>query len=316
MILITGATGMVGRALVPHLIESGWPVRVLIQSRRGSQAARSYWPAGVDVVVGDLSDTQTLHKAMQGVHTVFHLASAQWWGSRRDLDRVDVQGTRDVVAVARSARVGRLYYLSQLGAEPSSAYTLLRVKGQVEALVRDSGVAYTVMRCGVLFGPDDRFVNGIAMMLRANPFFFFQPGRGENLLHPLYVKDLVAALEKSLQNIDLVDSVIEIGGAEYVSFNEMVRTVMRVSGARRIIVSIPPHTLRALTRVVRRVMPRWPMTAQWFDVLASNRTAKLGNLYDYCGVRPVRFEDTLLTYMPQRHYGRELVRTMWRRPTY
>lgn len=316
MILITGATGMVGRALVPHLIESGWPVRVLIQSRRGSQAARSYWPASVDVVVGDLSDTQTLHKAMQGVHTVFHLASAQWWGSRRDLDRVDVQGTRDVVAVARSARVGRLYYLSQLGAEPSSAYTLLRVKGQVEALVRDSGVAYTVMRCGVLFGPDDRFVNGIAMMLRANPFFFFQPGRGENLLHPLYVKDLVAALEKSLQNIDLVDSVIEIGGAEYVSFNEMVRTVMRVSGARRIIVSIPPHTLRALTRVVRRVMPRWPMTAQWFDVLASNRTAKLGNLYDYCGVRPVRFEDTLLTYMPQRHYGRELVRTMWRRPTY
>jgi NADH dehydrogenase len=307
---------MVGRALVPHLIESGWPVRVLIQSRRGSQAARSYWPAGVDVVVGDLSDTQTLHKAMQGVHTVFHLASAQWWGSRRDLDRVDVQGTRDVVAVARSARVGRLYYLSQLGAEPSSAYTLLRVKGQVEALVRDSGVAYTVMRCGVLFGPDDRFVNGIAMMLRANPFFFFQPGRGENLLHPLYVKDLVAALEKSMQNIDLVDSVIEIGGAEYVSFNEMVRTVMRVSGARRIIVSIPPHTLRALTRVVRRVMPRWPMTAQWFDVLASNRTAKLGNLYDYCGVRPVRFEDTLLTYMPQRHYGRELVRTMWRRPTY
>lgn len=316
MILITGATGMVGRALVPHLIESGWPVRVLIQSRRGSQAARSHWPAGVDVVVGDLSDTQTLHKAMQGVHTVFHLASAQWWGSRRDLDRVDVQGTRDVVAVARSARVGRLYYLSQLGAEPSSAYTLLRVKGQVEALVRDSGVAYTVMRCGVLFGPDDRFVNGIAMMLRANPFFFFQPGHGENLLHPLYVKDLVAALEKSLQNIDLVDSVIEIGGAEYVSFNEMVRTVMRVSGARRIIVSIPPHTLRALTRVVRRVMPRWPMTAQWFDVLASNRTAKLGNLYDYCGVRPVRFEDTLLTYMPQRHYGRELVRTMWRRPTY
>jgi hypothetical protein len=56
------------------------------------------------------------------------------------------------------------------------------------------------------------------------------------------------------------------------------------------------------------------MTPQWFDLLASNRTAKLGNLYDYCGVRPVRLEDTLLTYMPQRRYLLELVRFMWRRP--
>jgi len=93
----------------------------------------------------------------------------------------------------------------------------------------------------------------------------------------------------------------------------MVRTVMRVSRARRLIVPVPPHTLRALTRIVNRLVPRWPMTLQWFDVLASNRTAKLGNLYDYCGVRPVRFEDTLLTYMPGRHYGRELMRSIWRR---
>lgn len=313
MILVTGATGMVGRALVPHLVEAGWSVRVLVQPRRGSRTARSIWPDNVDVVVGDLFDVQNLHDAMQGVHTVFHLSSAQWWGSRRDLERVDVQGTRNIVSVARSARVGRLYYLSQLGAEPSSAYALLRVKGQVETLIRNSGVPYTVMRCGAIFGPEDRFVNGVAMLLRTNPLIFLQPGDGENLLHPLYVKDLVAALEHSLQSIDLIDAVIEIGGAEYVTYNEMVRTVMRVSRARRLIVPVPPHTLRALTRIVNRLVPRWPMTLQWFDVLASNRTAKLGNLYDYCGVRPVRFEDTLLTYMPGRHYGRELMRSVWRR---
>jgi len=313
MILVTGATGMVGRALVPHLVESGWPVRVLIQPRRGGRTARSPWDDDVDVVVGDLFDVQTLHNAMQGVHTVFHLSSALWWGTRRDLERVDVQGTRNLVSVARSARVGRLYYLSQLGAEPSSAYALLRVKGQVETLIRNSGVPYTVMRCGTIFGPEDRFVNGVAMLLRTNPLIFLQPGNGENLLHPLYVNDLVKALERSLQNIDLIDAVIEIGGAEYVTYNEMVRTVMRVSGARRVIVPIPPHTLRALTRIVSRLVPRWPMTLQWFDVLASNRTAKLGNLYDYCGVRPVRFEDTLVTYMPQRHYWRELVRSLWQR---
>lgn len=311
MILITGATGLVGRDLVPHLAERDWPVRVLVQPRR---RRRTTWPDGVDVIEGQLDDAAALHTAMQRVHTVIHLASAQGWGTRRDLERVDIEGTRAVIAAARSARVGRLIYLSVIGAEPASAYDLLRVKGQVEGLVRNSGVAYTIMRCGVIFGPEDRFVNGVAMLLRSNPLFYLQPGEGENLLHPLYVLDLVKALENSLENIDLVDQTIEIGGAEYVSYNEMIRTVMRVSSARRMIVSLPPYLLRTINNVVSRVFPRWPMTPQWIDILAGNRTAKLGNLYDYCGVRPVRFEDTLLTYMPQRHYLPELIRFIFTRP--
>jgi len=314
MILITGATGLVGRHLVPQLASAGWTVRVAAQAGRRGRAESAGWPEGVEIVPAELNNAEALHQAMQGVHTVFHLASAQWWGKRRDLEQVDVQGTRQVIAAARSARIGRLIYLSQLGAEPSSGYLLLRIKGQVEALIRNSGLAYTILRCGMVFGPEDRFVNGIAMLLRTNPFVFFQPGKGDTLLHPLYVLDLVKALENSLEAIDLVDATIEIGGAEYVSFNELVRTVMRVSGARRTVIGIPPHTLRALTGIISRVVPRWPATAQWFDILASNRTAQLGNLFEYCGVRPVRFEDTLLTYMPQRRYLPELFQFMLRRP--
>jgi len=312
MILITGATGLVGRHLVTELIECGWPVRVLVEPRR--RASRMQWPSGVDVISGGLNDPESLHKALINVHTVFHLASAQWWGKPRDLERIDIQGTQNLIAAARSARIGRIYYLSQLGAEPSSAYRLLRVKGQVEGLIRNSGIAYTILRCGVIFGPEDRFVNGIAMLLRTNPIFFLQPGRGDGLLHPLYVIDLVKALINSLDSINLVDSVIEIGGAEYITYNEMIRTVMRVSHAHRMIIPVPPYALRTLTAFMNRIVPRWPMTVQWLDILASNRTAKLGNLYDYCNVRPVRFEDTLLTYMPERHYLAELLRFMWRRP--
>jgi uncharacterized protein YbjT (DUF2867 family) len=316
MILITGATGLVGRQLVPHLMAGGWPVRVLVQSRRGRRLPRLPWPDELDVetVIGDLADQTSLHQAMQGVHTVFHLASAQWWGTRRDLEQVDIQGTRNVIAAARSARIGRLYYLSQLGAEPASAYTLLRIKGQAEGLIRNSGVAYTILRCGVIFGPEDRFVNSMAMLLRTNPVFYLQPGHGDGLLHPLYVMDLVKALANSLESIDLVDATIEIGGGEYLTYHEMIRTVMRVSGAQRMIVNVPPYLLRNVNRVISRVVRRWPMTPQWFDILASNRTAQLGNLYHYCGVRPVRFEDTLLTYMPYRRYGLEMLRFLWSRP--
>lgn len=314
MILVTGATGLVGRHLVPRLCQAGYTVRVYVQPRRGRLPAPPPWPEGVEVVTGRMDDTQALYRAMEGVHTVFHLVSAQWWGTRRDLERVDLEGTQQVIAAGRAARIGRLFYLSQLGAEPASAYDLLRVKGRVETLVRNSGIAYTIVRSGVIFGPEDRFVNGIAMLLRSNPFFFLQPGKGESLLHPLYVEDLAAALVNSLEQIDLVDATIEIGGAEYLTYNEMVRTVMRVSGAYRIIVPVPPYLLRSLNRWITRIVRRWPMTSQWLDILAGHRTAKLGNLYDYCGVRPVRFEDTLLTYMPQRPYLRELLRFLWQRP--
>ncbi|MBN1562592.1 MAG: NAD(P)H-binding protein [Anaerolineae bacterium] len=314
MILVTGATGMVGRRLVPELIAAGWPVRVLVEPRRERRLERYEWPESVEIVSGALDDQASLHQAMQGVHTVFHLASAQWWGSRQDLEQVDIVGTRNVVATARSARVGRIYYLSQLGAEPSSAFTLLRVKGQVEGLIRNSGVAYTIFRCGVIFGPEDRFVNGVAMLLRSNPLIYFQPGNGDALLHPLYVNDLVKALINSLERLSLVDATVEIGGGEYVTYHEMIRTVMRVSGARRIIFPLPPYFMRWINNIVIRLVWRWPMTPHWLDILASNRTAELSNLYDYCGVRPVRFEDTLLTYMPDRRYWWELIRFLFTRP--
>jgi NADH dehydrogenase len=200
-----------------------------------------------------------------------------------------------------------------LGAAPSSAFPLLRVKGQVEELIQKSGIAYTIIRSGLVFGAEDRFINGIAVALRANPVLFMQPGQGEGLLHPIYIDDLIEALYRSLEALHTVDQTLEIGGAEYVTFNELIRTVMRVSGAQRSILPIPPYLLRTLTGLLRNVFPHYPMTPQWYDYLAGNRTAPLGALSETFGVRPRRLEDTLLTYMPKRAYGREWIGALLRR---
>lgn len=313
MILVTGATGFVGRHLVLALVDAGWPVRIFVhgQAQRVTQLP---WPAlDVDVYHGSLYEEADLIGALQDVHTVYHLASAQWWGGARDLDRVDVGVTEALVKVARRARIGRMIVMSHLGAAPASAYAVLRAKGQMETLVRNSGVPYTIVRSGILFGEEDRFVNDVAMLLRANPFIFLQPGQGENLLHPLYIEDLVAALVGCMDNLNAIDRLLEIGGPEYVTFNELVRTVMRVTRTPRSIISLPPHTLRFLTRLARQVFPRWPSTAQWFDLVASHRTADLNSMSDLFGIKPVRFEDTLVTYMPGRRYTLELLRFLVRR---
>lgn len=311
MILVTGATGFVGRALVERLQRDGHPVRILRSTRAGHTPPQEN--AGVEWAEGSIYDPESLYRAIMGVHTVYHLASAQWWGRRRDLERIDVQGTQNVITAARSARIGRLMVLSHLGASPASGFTLLRVKGQVEEAVRASGLPYTIFRSGLVFGPGDTFVNGIAQLIRANPFLFFQPGQGEGLLHPIHIDDLVEALSRSLEHLDTVDSTISIGGPEYMTYNEMVRTIMRVTRARRAILAVPPYVLRVVSNLMGRFFPYWPMTDQWLDLLASNRTAPMGTLYDLFRMQPVRFEDTIVKYMRGRRYGLELMRSLLRR---
>ena len=314
MILVTGANGLVGRHLVTGLVNAGHPVRLMLPP--DFPLVRLYdvpWYKAVEIVSGTLYDPDALHQALIDVDTVYHLASAQWWGRRRDLERVDLLGTRGLIAAARAARIGRIIGLSQLGASPSSAFTLLRAKGQFEELIKTSGLAFTIIRSGMIFAPDDRFVNGIAALLHSNPVIVLQPGQGENLLHPLYIDDLVEVLIRTLELVDTVDQVIEIGGPEYLSYNELLLTIMRVTHTQRSIMSLPPYLMRTMTRTTRSLFPRWPITLQWYDILATNRTAPLGAIDTMFGVHPARFEDTIVTYMPQRRYALELGRALLRR---
>lgn len=316
MILITGATGFIGRHLVEQLMAEGLPLRCLLPSYR---LRRLPWdsehPHAPEIVVGTILDEEVVYRAMTGVHTIIHLESAQWWGRLRNLERIDLAGTRNLITAARAARVGRIVYLSHLGAAPSSAYTLHRVKGQGEELIRNSGLAYTILRSGIVFGEDDAFINHIASMLRVSPIVFLLPGQGEVVLHPLYIDDLVRCIRLSLESINAVDALIEVGGPEYITFQDLMFTIMRVTRMRRVLISVPPYLMRLITGIYGLILPRTLMTSQWLDILATNRTTQLGNVYEHFGFQPRRIEDTLLTYLPKRwHLWGFLRNTFRRRP--
>lgn len=312
MILVTGAAGFLGRHLVDRLLAQNTPVRVLLPEHK---VDRLPWQGTPEIVIGSILDEEALFRAATGVHVIIHLENAQWWGRPRDLERVELTGTRNLITAARAARVGRIITLSHLGASPASAYPLMRYKGLVEDALKASGLAYTILRCGLIFGEDDAFVNHIAMQLAITPGVFLMPGRGEVVLHPIYIDDVVSVLVNSLEALDSVDNIIEIGGPEYITLEDMIRTVMRVSGMSRIVIGVPPYLLRWIMGIYGRILPRSLITAQWLDILATNRTAHLGNVFTYFGIHPRRFEDTLVTYMRGRHYARGLLRyTLRRRP--
>ncbi len=310
MILVTGATGLIGRHLVSRLMAEGRQVRCLIPENKLTNLP---WEQAPEIIQGNVLDEEMFFKAVTGAHVVIHLENAQWWGRERDLERIELVGTRNLIAAARAARVGRIITVSHLGAAPSSAYPLLRIKGMVEEIIRGSGLAYTIIRSGIVFGEEDAFANHIAMSLRANPLFFLMPGRGEVVLHPIYIDDLVEAIMRSLERPDTVDTLMEIGGPEYITLEDFIRTIMRVSDMQRFIIPVPPYMLRWITAIYGRVLPRSLMTSQWLDILATNRTAQLANMFNYFGIRPRRFEDTLLKYMRGKGYWLPLMRNAFRR---
>lgn len=310
MILVTGGTGFVGKALIRHLVENGLPVRTLIRpSSKSPDLPRS---VPVDVAVTALNDERGLRAAMVGVDTVYHLASGEWRGARASLMDIDIQGTQAVVRAAQDAGVERIFYISHLGADRASAYPVLKVKAIAEEHIRRSGLNYTILRSAILFGPGDGLTTGLARIMQALPYGLFTPGDGNVLLQPLWVEDLVTCLVWALDDPDTRNRTFEIGGPEYLTFSQVASLVMQATGRHRRLIGIRPPYLRALTVLLEFIFPSLPVSVYWLDYLAVNRTCALDTIPRVFNLMPSRMSQRL-AYLQDRSLQGSLVRSLFQR---
>ena len=287
MILVTGATGFVGRVLVRQLTETGQRVRVLL--RPSPRSPRLPKGVPVEVAVVALNDERGLRAAMRGVDQIYHLASAASQGRGGNLFTTDIEGTRTLAQVAAGADISRFIYLSHLGSDRASAFPVHKAKGIAEEHIRKSGVPHTIIRSSVIFGPEDHFTTNLARLIRGAPGLLPIPGEGRTLVQPLWVEDLVTCLVWALQNPDAVNQTYDIGGGEYFTVRQMLETIMGVIRARRIIVSLPPPYMRALFVTLDAFTPGFNVPTYLLDYVAVNRTCPVENLPRIFGLMPARF---------------------------
>jgi uncharacterized protein YbjT (DUF2867 family) len=225
MILITGATGFIGRSLINALSRTDKP-------------AKAY--------TGRINDPLALRSELEGMTAVFHLAGAETRGRARHLQHVDVEGTERLVEESLRSDVSRIIVVSRLGADHNAGYPLLQAKGEVERVIRRSGIPYTIIRSATLYGRDDRFLNTIASLAAWSWPFVWLPGGGRVAMQPLWVEDLVRCLALTLDREDLIDKTVALAGPELLRYRDIVHHILQASGLRRVPLNLPMVVVRPL----------------------------------------------------------------------
>ncbi|HEX9090046.1 MAG TPA: NAD(P)H-binding protein [Anaerolineales bacterium] len=310
MILVTGATGFIGKALVRHLTEAGYPVRLLIRPSKQSPDLPKNVP--VEIALSNLGDAPSLRSAMMDVDIIYHLAGVEWHGARGNLMDIDIQGTQMVSRVAAEAGVKRLFFLSHLGADRASAYPVLKAKAIAEENIRRSGVPHTIIRSALVYGLNDHFTSNLARLFGALPFFFFVPEEGKTLLQPIWIEDLVTCLVWALDEDLTVNQTYSIGGPEYLTFNHIIQSVLEKINLQRRIVHVFPPYLRAMTVFFESMFPGMPVSVYWLDYLAVNRTTNLDTLPRIFNILPSQF-DQRLDHLKDINWRTSLWRSLFRR---
>lgn len=264
MLLLTGATGMLGSRLLDRLLAEGSAVRCLVRDPRrlGSRRVR------VQIALGDLADPPSFRNALRGVDTVVHLASTlrdQPSGSIEELCGI---ATWRMVQAAQRAGAERFLFLSVLGASTHHRSRIFRAKALAEQAVREAELDSLVFASSLIYAPGDRWMRLLERLslLPAVPM----PGNGRAQLEPIWVDDVVECIVAALGSPGIAtsnggpggDVRFELAGPQSITSREVARLMLRALERPRPVLPVPApfvaRTLRTLTAIgAGGPLPTW-----------------------------------------------------------
>jgi uncharacterized protein YbjT (DUF2867 family) len=251
MLLLTGATGLLGSALLPRLVSAGGQVRCLVRDPRrlGAQRVR------VQIALGDLTDPSSFRNALRGVHTVVHLAASIRDQAKGSIEELNGIATWRLVEAAERQGVERFVFFSALGASTHHRTRLLRAKALAEQAVREADLCSIVLAPSIVYAPGDPWLT-LLERLALLPLLPVS-GRGRARFQPIWVEDVADCVLGALG--DVADrpptdrqARYELAGPETLSHTEIVRTLQRSLGRERPLLHVPtPIVSRALWTLER-----------------------------------------------------------------
>jgi NADH dehydrogenase len=249
MILLTGASGTVGRALLPLLLGAGEDVRALVRDPRGLGRHR----VEVQIALGDLArlgDRHLQRQALRGVSTVIHLAAAIRDEPHARVEELNGLATARLLRAAERAGVERFVFFSALGASSIQRTRFFRAKALAEHSVADSPLRTTIFAPSIVYDPDDRWVR-LLKRLALLPVLPIS-GSGRSAFQPIWAADVARCVMASLEREEH-HARYELAGPELLTYDEIALAAARAAGRERPLVHVPLGLVHASLVALRRV---------------------------------------------------------------
>lgn len=249
-VLVTGATGYIGGRLVPRLLEMGYRVRCLVRDPTRLQGRP--WQSAVEIVAGDVLDPDSLAPAMQDVFAAYYLIHSLAEGS--GFQERDLVAARNFSAAAHQAGIERMIFLGGLAEAAPGLSEHLRSRQQTGDALRTGGVPVTEFRAGVIVGSGSLSFEMIRYLTERVPVMIC-PRWVYTRTQPIGIRDVIEYLAGALTVPDSTGRIVEIGGAQIVTYGEMMLQYAEVRGLKRWLVPVPVLTPRLSSYWVNIVTP-------------------------------------------------------------
>ena len=297
MILVTGATGYIGRHLVARLVAQEERPRCLV---RNISRAANILPAGkIEFVKGDTTSPATLETAVQGIDTIVHTAfitADHKQSAGNQYEATNVQGTANLIEAAKKAGVKRIIVLSGLGTRPDQPGSYMQGRYLAEQMVKESGLDWTIIQPSVLFGKNAPFIKGLTDLIRTSPVVPLIGG-GKVMFQPIYVEDVVTVILNVLHEPERTkDKTYTIGGPAYYSFTQIIDALLHAMHKRRIKAPAPIPLVGVGAAVMEALLPKPPLTKAAMTLFTFDNTTDLHSVERDFGFTPVSFT----TYLAQQ----------------
>ena len=264
MILVTGASGFVGGHVVHALREQDRPVRCLVRRPRKAEQLRSW---GCELAEGDITDPVSVRRAVEGVDVVVHLIAIRQ-GKPEQFRRVMVEGTRDLLRLAKESGAKRFVHMSALGTseESKDLVPYYGAKWQMEQDVQASSLPFVVFRPSFIFGRDGGILPTFRKLAKLTPVTPII-GSGEQRIQPIWADDVAAYFAKAIDCEPAPNRIFELGGPDVVTWNEFWARLKRALGIRRRSVHVPVGLMKVNALVTERLPGDIPLTRDLLKML-------------------------------------------------
>jgi NADH dehydrogenase len=290
-VVVVGGSGFVGRHIVPRLVTAGH--RVVVVTRRRERARHLVLLPTVDVVEADAIDPAALTRAAAGATALVNLTGIINETGSETFARVHVDITQSAIDACKAAGVARLLQMSGLNADPAGPSQYLRSKGEAEARVAASGLAWTIFQPSVIFGPEDSFLNVFAKLSRRLPVLAL--GSPDARFQPVYVGDVAHCFVHAITADATIGQRYPLCGPAVYTLHELVRYVGEVAEAPRPVLTLGP----ALSKLQAFALEHLPGKLMSRDNLASmQRDSVCGcDFPAVFGIAPTALEAVAPTYL-------------------